>query len=345
MLKRMTWLASCGALLAAAPMAAGTARADAVADFYRGKTMTLVVAFGAGGMYGLNGQIMVNHLGKHIPGHPNIIIKYLSGAGGAKAAAYMYAAAPQDGSYIAELSKDVAVAKILRPKKLKYEPTKFHYLGRMMPYSAVFMVWHSAGIKTIEDAKKKQIILANSGKASHAYIEASALAEWTGIKLRIVQGYKGAATMYKAMESGETNARIGAWFSLKATKPDWLREHKVNLIAQTGLEKAPDLPNVPLLVSFARTDEDRKLAELMELGSPVGWGLSTAAGAPKARVQALRRAFNEMVKDPAFLAEAKARHTMVAPATGEQVQEFVRKTMTVDPKLVARLQKIAGFKK
>jgi len=343
MLKRMTWLASCGALLAAAPMAAGAARADAVADFYGCKTVTLVVAYGAGGMYGLNGRIMSKHLGKFIPGHPNIIVKHMSGAGGSKAASYMYAAAPQDGSIIAELSKDVAVAKVLRPKKLKYEPGKFHYLGRMMPYSAVFMVWHKAGIRKWQDATKKQVIVANSGKAAHDYLEAAALREWAGLKLKIVSGYKGAANMYKAMEGGEAHARIGAWFSLKATKPGWLKEKKVDLIVQTGLEKAPDLPNVPLLLEFARNAEERKMAELMELGSPVGWGLSAPPGTPAVRVAALRRAFDKMVKDPAFLKEAAARNTMVAPVTGEQVQGYVKRTMEVDPKLVAKLRKIAGF--
>ena len=166
MFKLLIRLLFSGSSVVALCIATTPAKSDEVADFYSGKTVTMVVAFGAGGMYGLNGQIMATHFGKHIPGHPNIIIKYMSGAGGSKAAAYMAAAAPQDGSYIAELSKDVAVAKVLRPKKLKYDASKFHYLGRMMPYSAVFMVWHTAGIKTLEDAKKKQIILGNSGKSS-----------------------------------------------------------------------------------------------------------------------------------------------------------------------------------
>ena len=344
MLKRLARIASYGTLIAALPLATTATKADAIADFYKNKTVTLIVAFGAGGMYGLNGRIMSKHLGKHIPGNPTVIVKHMSGAGGSKAASYMYQASPQDGTYIAELSKDVAVAKVLRPKKLKYDAAKFNYLGRMMPYSAVFMVWHTTGVKSVEDAKKTEIIVANSGKASHAYIEAAALAEWTGMKLKMVQGYKGAANMYQAMESGEAHARIGAWFSLKATKPSWLTGKKVNLIVQTGLEKAPDLPNVPLLLDFARNAEERKMAELMELGSPVGWGLSSPPNTPKARVQALRRAFDAMVKDPAFRAEAAARHSMVAPATGEQVQGYVTRTMDVDPKLVAKIRRYAGFK-
>ena len=335
--------ATVAAFMAALPLMTSTAQANDVAKFYKGKTITLVVAFGAGGMYGLNGRIMGKHLGKHLPGNPNIIVQHKSGAGGSKAASFMFAAAPQDGSYISELSKDIAVAKVMRPKKLKYDAAKFHYLGRMMPYSAVFMVWHKLGVKSVADAKRKEVIVANSGKASHSYIEAAALREWTGMKLKLVRGYKGAANMYKAMESGEAHARIGAWFSLKATKPQWLAQKKVHLILQTGLEKAPDLPNVPLLIDFARNAEERKMAELMELGSPVIWGLTAPPGTPKARVQALRTAFNKMVKDPAFLAEAKARKTMVRPATGEQVQGYVNRTLNVSPRLVAKIRKLAGF--
>jgi tripartite-type tricarboxylate transporter receptor subunit TctC len=344
MVLRVRKLAACATLIAALPMVTTAAQAQSsVAKFYKGKTITLVVAFGAGGMYGLNGRIMGKHLGKHIPGRPNVIVQHKSGAGGSKAASYMYSAAPKDGTYISELSKDIAVAKVMRPKKLKYDAAKFNYLGRMMPYSAVFMVWHKLGVKSVADAKRKQVIVANSGKASHSYIEAAALREWTGMKLKLVRGYKGAANMYKAMESGEAHARIGAWFSLKATKPQWLRQRKVHLILQTGLEKAPDLPNVPLLIDFARNAEERKMAELMELGSPVGWGLTAPPGTPRIRVQALRTAFNKMVKSRAFLKEAKARKTMVRPATGQQVQGYVNRTLKVSPRLVAKIRKLAGF--
>jgi tripartite-type tricarboxylate transporter receptor subunit TctC len=156
MLKRLARIASYGALIAALPIATTAARADAVADFYKGKTVTLVVAFGAGGMYGLNGRIMSRHIGRHIPGNPHIIVQHKSGAGGSKAANYMYSAAPKDGSFMAELSKDTAVAQVLRPKKLKYNAANFQYLGRMMPYSAVFMVWR-ARIRSRKPGAKRSI--------------------------------------------------------------------------------------------------------------------------------------------------------------------------------------------
>jgi len=344
MLKRIARIASYGTLMAALPIAITATRADSVTEFYKGKTVTLVVAFGAGGMYGLNGRIMSRHIGKHIPGNPNIIVQHKSGAGGSKAANYMYSAAPKDGSYMAELSKDTAVAQVLRPKKLKYNAAKFQYLGRMMPYSAVFMVWHKAGVKSMLHATKKTVIIANSGVSSHSYLEGAALREWAGIKVKLVKGYRGAANMYKAMESGEVHARIGAWFSLKAKKPGWLRDGKVDIILQTGLTKAPDLPYTPMLIDFARNEEERKMATLLELGSPVGWGLSVPPGVSKAKVAALRGAFNKMLVDKAFIKDAYAKHSMVDGASGQFVQNAVNRALSADPKLVKKLRSLAGFK-
>ena len=344
MLKRIARIASYGTLMAALPIAITATRGDSVAEFYKGKIVTLVVAFGAGGMYGLNGRIMSRHIGKHIPGNPNIIVQHKSGAGGSKAANYMYSAAPKDGSYMAELSKDTAVAQVLRPKKLKYNAAKFQYLGRMMPYSAVFMVWHKAGIKSMLHATKKTVIIANSGVSSHSYLEGAALREWAGIKVKLVKGYRGAANMYKAMESGEVHARIGAWFSLKAKKPGWLRDGKVDIILQTGLTKAPDLPYTPQLIDFARNEEERKMATLLELGSPVGWGLSVPPGVSKAKVAALRGAFDKMLVDKDFIKDAYAKHSMVDGASGQFVQNAVNQALSADPRLVKKLRSLVGFK-
>lgn len=326
------------------PFMAGTAHADAVSNFYKGKTVTMVVGFSAGGMYGLNARLMSRHLGKYIPGKPTVVVQHMSGAGGANAANYMYNAAAKDGSFISELSKDIAVAQVLRPKRIKYNASDFHYLGRMNPYAAVLMIWHSAGVKTLEDAKKKQVIVANSGKSSHSWMEAALLRHFVGLKLKLVTGYRGAGGMYKAMESGEVHARIGAWVSLKAVKGAWLRDGKVYVIVQDGLKKQPDLPDLPLMIDLMPNEEARKMAEVMSLGGPVGWGLTAPPGTPMARVSALRAAFQKMVKDPAFLEDAKKRKAPVDSATGEFVASMVKKTLDVSPALIKKMQKIAGFK-
>lgn len=319
-------------------------QADAVADFYRGKQINMVIAFGAGGMYGVNGQIMARHLGRFIPGNPTVVVQHMPGAGGSKAAAYAYNAAPRDGATILELSKDIAVAQKLRPEASKYDARQFHYLGRMLPYAAVLMVWHTAGVKTLADARSKEIIMASSGKSSHAYMEAKLLEKVAGFDFKIVTGYRGAADMYKAMEAGEAHARIGAWVSLKAVKGDWLRDKKVYSIVQTGLKRAPDLPDVPLIVDLAKTEEDRRMSEFMSLGGPVGWGLQTPPGVPEERVAALRKAFDAMVKDPDFVKEANEKGAGVNAATGAEVRGYVDKTLDMPDELIRKMQELAGFK-
>ena len=199
----------------------------------------------------------------------------------------------------------------------------------------IVSIWseRALGVRKWQDAKTTEVILANSGVSSHSYLEGAALREWAGMKLKLVKGYRGAANMYKAMESGEVHGRIGAWFSLKAKKPTWLRDKKVDIILQTGLTKAPDLPNTPLLIDFARNEEERKMATLLELGSPVGWGLSVPPGVSKAKVAALRGAFDKMLVYKAFIKDAYAKHSMVDGASGEFVQKAVNQALSADPRL------------
>lgn len=341
---RKLFVLTAGISSLAAVALAPAAGAQSVGNFYKGKTVTMIIPFSAGGMYGINGRIMSRFIARHIPGNPTVVVQHMTGQGGTKGANYFYNAAAQDGSVIAELSKDIAVAQVLRPKQVKYDARKIHFLGRMQPYAAVLMVWKTHGVNTVEDARKKQVIVASSGKTSHDYMEASLLRHFAGLKLKSVVGYRGAAGMYKAMESGETHARIGAWNSLKAAKPDWLRDNKVSIVLQTGIKKQPDLPDTPLMLDLMPEGEAKKMAEVMSLGGPVGWGLQAPPGTPKDRVAALRTAFDKMVADPAFKAEIKKRNVGGETATGAEVEGYIKRTFDVSPELVKKMQEVAGFK-
>lgn len=325
-------------------LACGTtaAAADSADGFYRGKTVRLVVGYPAGGMYGIYAKLASEHLGKQLPGKPTIINEHMPGAGGMKAANYIYNAAPRDGSYIAMLSKDVALAALLKPEAVKYDPKRLSFIGSLFPYSAVFTVWHAAGVKTWEDAKKKEVVVAATGKSAHEYIEMALLREFTGMKLKAVTGYRGASSMYLAMESGEVDARIGGWIGLKAVKPHYISEKKVNVILQTGLTRERDLPDVPTMVELAPSPEAKKLFELLSMGSPVGWALSMPPDVPKARVAAWRDAFDAMVKDPDFLAAAKKYRAGIDPRPGQEVQAAVEKTMAADPAIVAKIKQVGA---
>lgn len=341
-MKRLLPVAAAAFSLAAMSLAA-PAGADPIADFYKNKQVNVVVAFPSGGMYGLTAQLIARYLGEHIPGHPTIVPQYMPGAGGAKAGNYLYNAAARDGGVLGEMSKDLAVAQRLEPKKIKYDARKFNYIGRVLPYVAVLMVWHTAGIHSLQDLKTKPLIMGESGKASHGYVEAMVLNELGIAKIKIVLGYAGAAAMYQAMESGEAQARLGAWDSLKSVKRAWLEQKLVSVPIQTGLTRASDLKDVPTMLELANTEEQRQMVELIEGGGPVGWGLQTPPGVPAERVAALRKAFDAMVADPKFIEDAKKRNVEIEPATGAEVKKAIDVTFAVPENVVEKARKIGGF--
>jgi tripartite-type tricarboxylate transporter receptor subunit TctC len=331
-------VAVAGAALVAQPVAA-----DPVADFYKGRQVMLVVAYPSGGMYGIASQLISRHLGKHMPGNPTIVPQYMPGAGGTKGANYLYNAAPKDGSFLGVLSKDVAVAQKLRPKAIKYNADEFAYLGRILPYTAVLMLWKSAGVTNWEQLKTKEVIIGSSGKSAHEYMEAMLLNHVAGMKIRVVHGYRGAGPMYKAMETGEIHGRIGAWGSLKTLKKHWLDKGDVFTVMQTGLSRSKDLKDLPAIIEMARNDEERRMFEVMEAGGPVGWGLQGPPKLPAAFTPALRKAFNAMVKDPEFIADINRRKVDLDPATGEEVEAVVKRTLAIPSSVVDKMRKIAGL--
>lgn len=336
----------CAFIVVAAGMLASAAPArsqsDAVAEFYRGKAITMVVAFDPGGMYGLYSRLIAEHIGKFIPGNPAIVANHMPGAGGVRAGNYMFNVAAKDGIAIAMLSKDTAVAQRLQPDGVKYDAARFGWVGSVFPYTATFMVWHTADVKNFAEARQKELIVGSTGRGSHEYSEARLLAALAGMKLRLVAGYKGAADMYLAMERGEIDARIGAWASLKATRPDWLRDGKVFNILQTGIDRQPDLPNVPRLIDVVQAREEKEMFEFMALGGPVGWSIATPPDVPADRLAALRRAFEAMIKDAEFVADVTKRGAEVQPRTGAQVAAAIVRTLAISPDVIARMQKVVA---
>lgn len=321
-------------------LAAGRpAAADPVADFYKGKDITILVAFGAGGGYGLYARTLAQHLGRHIPGRPNIITQFMSGAGGAKAANYFYNVSPRDGSVIALLSNAAAMAQVLQGDKLKYDASKLNYIGRMVDMRSAIIVWHTAPVKTLADATKHTIIFGGTGKSSQDYINPALMKNILGYKVKVVLGYKGSKEINLAMEKGEVHAMANSWGSVKARLGHWIKNKQINVIAMVGLTRAPDLPNVPTLLELAKNDEDRAVMELMASTTAVGRAFSTPPAVPAERVAALRAAFKATMDDPAFLADAKKRKMDLEYMSGEKVQKIVAKTIAAPKSVVERFKK------
>jgi tripartite-type tricarboxylate transporter receptor subunit TctC len=321
-----------------------TAQADPTADFYKGKQINILVAFGAGGGYGIYAQLLAQYMGDHIPGHPNLVPQYMPGAGGAKAANYLYNVSPRDGSTIALLSNSAALAQVLQGKKLKYDASKFNYIGRLVDMRSAILVWHTAGVRTVADMKTHQVIFGCTGTEAQDYMNPMLMKNILGYKVKVVQGYKGSKDVNMAMEKGEVQAMSNSWGSVKARLSNWLDKKLAIPVAMVGLTPAPDLPNAPTLVSLAKNKSDRAVLELMASTTEVGRAFATPPGLPPARLAALRKAFKATYDDPKFQADAKKRNMDMDYATGESTEKLVRQTIAAPKSVVDRFIKALELK-
>lgn len=331
------WSVAVWALL----LASGSASAaQNPAEFYRDRTVTIVVAGGLGSTLGLYCRLVATHWARHIPGHPNVICQPRPGAGGATATAYMYNAAPKDGTVVGEIQAAVILLPALRD--VKFDVTKFTWLGSVTPKPAVISVWHTAPAKTLEEARHTQLILGSTGKGSETYIVPALMNGLLGTKFRIVEGYR-AEDINLAMERGEVNGRRAAWSAWVSVKPDWIRDGKLIHLVHFG-PRIPELPTVPSLRDVVKTADERKMVDFIDASPNVGMGFYLPPGVPADRVRALRRTFMEVLKDTRFLADAKKSNAEVNPISGEDLQRTVAGALATPKPILRRMRSILGFK-
>lgn len=330
-------------LLALGCQFAAFAHAEPVAEFYKDQTITLYVAAGAGGSYGPYAQLTSKHLPRFIPGHGSMVTQYMPGAGGAKAANYLYAVAPRDGTSIGLLLKYIVINKVLGRPGLRYDPSKFTWLVSAGPINSVVQIWHEAPARTLEAARKTELIMGSTGKSSETYITPKLLNELVGTRFKIVTGYKGMTGMALAMEQGELHGRASSWDGVKSDKPGWIRGNKIVLIAQSGLEKNSDLPDVPRLVDLADNEEERRIFRFFGSGSTLGRIFVGPPGIPRERVAALRKAFDDMLEDPAFLEDAKKSKIVVEPKSWQEIEKLVHETVNVPEDTLQKAKDVLGL--
>jgi tripartite-type tricarboxylate transporter receptor subunit TctC len=339
------WLASAGlsiGLVACAVTPA--AAADSVEEFYHGKTIDLIVGYSAGGLYDLYGRLVAQFMGNHIPGHPTIVPRNMPGGSSRVAAGYIANVAPKDGTALAVGSQSLALEQALG-RKAQFDMAKMNYIGNPNADINVIVTWHTSGVKTLEDAMKREVTVGSTGddpssqypKATNALL---------GTRFKIVTGYPGGNDIDLAMERGEVEGRgSSSWGSWKSSRASWLKEKKINVLVQIGLKKTRDLPDVPLLLDVAKNDQDRAVLRLLSSQTTIGKQIFAGPGVPAERVKALRAAFDATMKDPAFLAQAKKQSFDIDPVSGEDLQKIVDE-MLASPKAVTdRLNEILGRKK
>jgi len=323
---------------------ASSARADSVEDFYKGKTITFIVGSGPGGSYDLYARLLANTMPKYIPGHPNVVVKLAGGVGGGlPIAIQMHNTALKDGTVIGMTQQTIVVSQVIEPNaKGKYDVTKWNWIGLMAPIRNMLAVWHTAPAQTLDEAKTKVDVIGATGRTSPTYIVPQVLNEIYGTKFKIVVGYNGVSDLNLAMERGEIQGRGASWVSVVTQAPQYIKEKKLKPLVVDGLTKEPGIEDVPLLIDLAKDDRTRQALTLMSSAAEFGRSVFTPPGVPQDRVEALRHAFDETMKDPELLADAKKRGIPIEAHTGAELAKTAAKVVAASPEAVAYAKHLMG---
>jgi tripartite-type tricarboxylate transporter receptor subunit TctC len=316
-------------LLSSAP-----ARAQPVADFYRGKTLRMLIGYGPGGGYDIYGRLVAEFLPRHLPGNPTIVAQNMPGAGSFVAAKYLYDVAPKDGTVFGSLAQTLALDSMTNTNA-KLDVARMPYIGRVVTNIDVGAALPKTGIESFEDVRAKQYNVGASGGGSTTVLFPTALKTYAGAKFKLVRGYSGTIDILLAMERGEVDI-VGAYGlpGILASHPGWVRRGEATILYQASLKRHPLLPNVPTLPELAQSDEGRQVLHAAASTGEIGRSMLTTPGVPPERLAALRLAFQAMLKDPEFLAACEKRNLMVDGAAGEGIDDIVRETLRL-PQAVA----------
>lgn len=335
-------------VLAGLPMLAGSstasARAETVAQFYEGKTVSVYVGVSAGGIYSTFATMLSRHLGNYIPGHPNVIVQHLPGAGGSIAVNHVYTIAPKDGTALITPNAGIHLRVPLGIDKPTYDVAKFQWVGGWgESVNTISLRKDIATAKTIGEAKMNEVILGAIGRGSNTYLIPALMNGLIGTKFKLITGYRGGSPIRLAIEKGEVQGWAGQWEGWKLAKPDWVRDDKLVHLVQLASKPHRDLPNVPTLLSFAVNAEQKVIFAVVESGI-ADRALAAPPGVPKDRVAAIEAAYHKMLTDPKFLAEAKAAKFEIDPIPADQVRGYIAKIAKLPPATIATMKQAMGLK-
>jgi tripartite-type tricarboxylate transporter receptor subunit TctC len=312
------------------------ARADAVEDFYKGKTISMAIAHSAGGGYDLYGRLLARYWRKHIPGHPTIVPQQMTGAGGLRVVNYLYSAAPKDGTVIGTFSRSLPTLPLFTPNS-NFDGTKLTWLGSMANDTSVCVTGAKSGIKSWQDMLTKPVIMGGQASGSDSDIYARLYRNVFGAKIKLVSGYPGTTDITLAMDRGEVDGICGlSWGTIKVAHAHRIRERSINLLLQAGLTKDPELADVPFTMDLTDDPEKKKVLYLHMAPQGMGRPFAAPPGIPSDRKAALINAFNATMKDPEFLEAAAKEHLDISPITGGEIDELVQKLYAMPPDIIAK---------
>jgi tripartite-type tricarboxylate transporter receptor subunit TctC len=301
------------------------ARADAVADFYAGKTMIIIVGADTGGGYDALGRLMSRHLGRFIPGKPSVIVQNMPGAGSLIAANNLYTTSPKDGTVIGLLQRGVLSAKFTNPGGVRFDLTKFNWIGNLSAETGVVVAWHTTPLKSIQDVMSQEMLVAGTGPNIDTETTPRLLNALTGTKFKVISGYAGTTDGVLAMERGEVQG-LGdwSWSNVKTRRPDYLRDKKIRVLLQVATEKLPDLPDVPLAMDLVKNEDDKKIMELFLAQKSAARPAVAPPDIPADRMAAIRTAFAHMIVDPEFLKDATGQKLELDPTPASDIEKVIK---------------------
>jgi tripartite-type tricarboxylate transporter receptor subunit TctC len=320
-------------LTVAGPRSVGAATLE---EFYSGRQMKMIIRSSPGGGYDTYARLLAQHITRHIPGKPKMIAVNMPGGGGIRAANYVAKVAPKDGSILTILSRGLPMYQAMGGKKYQGDVRKLNWICDLSDSNPLLVTWHTSKTKTIQDAMKRETIIGATGAGSISVQIPVAYNRLLGTQIKVIFGYKGGSGVNLAMERGEVEGRgtnnLASW---KATHSEWIKKKKLNILLQLGLAKDKELPNVPLLTDLVKGDtEKEKVARFLSLAYAVGRPIATAAGVPKERVAALRKACADTMKDAKFIAEANGQRAEIGYRAGAEVQKIITEIVDAPPALI-----------
>lgn len=320
------------------------ARAQSPAEFYKGRQMTMLIYSTSGGAYDTYARFLARYMGKHIPGNPSFVSQNMPGAGGLKAAEYIYKIAPKDGSLIGVLSRSLPFDPMLGQNPINIDPMKYLWLGSMNRETSVAVSWHTSPVKTLANLQKSELLLPGTGAGADSEIMPFAFNTLAGTKFKVISGYRGLGTAAMAMETGEIHG-IGYWsWSAVKQKPDWLRDKKLNILFHTGRGEHPELKGIPSIRDAVQGDVNRKAMEFLLYREILGRPFLAPPDVPQDRANVLRAAFMATLNDTEFQAAADKIKLEVNPVSGEEIQHVIREAAKTSPDVIARVKQAIGRK-
>jgi tripartite-type tricarboxylate transporter receptor subunit TctC len=320
---------------------AGPAVAQSTADFYKRTDLSLYVGSGPSGGFDTYARTFARHYGRYLPGNPNIVVKNMPGASGLKAMNYIYAVAPRDGSAILASFNTVVLYPLYGNAGAQFDPRQLSWIGSIGKQTATCLTWHTVPVKTIEDARTRQVIVGATGADSTPNIFPKLLNAMAGTKFKVIEGYT-TPDLRLAVERGEIEGLCGiAWETHMASVPNWIIDKKVNFLLQLGLEESPHLPGVPLAIDMIKNADDKKVWELLVIPQEFGRPFVAPPGLPAERAEALRTAFEKTMKDKAYLSDADKSKQFVDPIDAKEIDALIRRAYAEPKEIVSRAAEYA----